>query len=158
MANAPGIALDVKGDPIAALIAQLNRFRERDKNSVAGIFRKTPLPLMTPLTQPIAAEALALLVERLYVAEGAIEDTGTRSERNRLISYQASGTELAFVQANLAKTIQTLALYGDKQGLPPASYGITGNTWDALTWAGALALSAIASFTATFVLRRARAR
>lgn len=116
MSVAPGI----KGDPIVALVAQLNRFRALD--------HQPALPLNTELTPTIAREALTRARQRFESALKATGDTRINSEITRIDRAMSGDPHMpdvvTAVKNDIVSIVQTLALYGDSLGLEPATIGI----------------------------------
>lgn len=146
----------IQGDPMVALVAQLNRFRTRQK-----LTQPLPeLPLVAgPITNEIAIEAITLLQAR---ALSAIEDPLAAASANELTI--ALRQPIQYVAPRVSSIAQMLALFGDSLGLPPAKAGITRadprfvKTWDVWMWASVLGSVGLASILVAFGARRLRAR
>lgn len=106
----------ITGDPTIALVAQINRWRAR---------ANLPLYPLTveALDRPVALEALGLLQQRLATDLAMTADISVMNEMVRLQQAVAQDP-LGYVRANRVVVTQTLALYGNSLGLPPAVYGI----------------------------------
>lgn len=115
-----GVAPKLSGDPVAALVAQLNRFRKRD--------RRPALPITVILTPGIAYAALYTVRERYAAALATTGDTRINSEITRIDRAMSGDPHLpdvvTAVKNDIVSIVQTLALYGDSLGLEPATIGI----------------------------------
>lgn len=126
-----GLGPQVQGDPMIALLAQLNRFAGRTLN--AGVnctgCKKTssrryvaaPYPLVANAFNLAAAtSAVMLLVDRYqYVPDSSFD--------KRLSDWAMSGYDdpMSFVLDNTATIVPMIAQFGDRLGLDPAEVGIT---------------------------------
>jgi hypothetical protein len=119
-----GLAPGIQGDPVIALIAQLNRYRKA-KNA-------PELPLVPgPLTPAIALEALTILRDRLNAANTRLPDPSTAkqlAEIQRLLTASIPMAYLGYAFANIDLITQQLALNANAQGYAPAKAGITADT------------------------------
>ena len=94
------------------LISQVNRFAKRP-NAGFTAFSTTVIDV------PVATVALTLYRERLASSYDRIPDRGTLSELNA--ANAAYANPVGFVTGNASKITQTLGIYGDSLGLPPAA-------------------------------------
>lgn len=119
-----GLSPAILGNPIVALIGQLNRFRKAQK--------APELPLWPqPVTPALANEALRLLKQRLDAAYAQLPDPNTLKQLNQikaLVADRLDVTRMTYVTVNLAMVTQQLALYGNMLGLPAAKVGVTKDT------------------------------
>lgn len=123
-----GLGPQVNGDPILALIAQLNRFAGK---TVAPGFRCKPtvylhgaLPMAPELSDKAASTAWLLMGQRYSCVP---DDQFSQSKNAWVNSFNAGSIAdtKAWVQSNLNEITITIAQFGDKLGLAPAAYGIT---------------------------------
>lgn len=116
----------VKGDPVVALIAQLNRFAGKTVSPSSHCTSRNylpggPLPLASSLSLHAATIANLIATDRYNCAP-----TGTYSKAKALwITNGSDGKEVAFATANLAELTITIAQFADSLGLPAATVGIT---------------------------------
>jgi len=119
----------VEGNPIVALIAQVNRFAGKtipcsvSSGAASGGLRvlNNPLPL-TPVVTGDVAYAAAQITYARYNCSGM--DFWSDTKSNWVLRALQSDT-IAWVNQNLNELTVTLAQYGDSQGYPPADVGIT---------------------------------
>lgn len=116
----------VKGDPVTALIAQLNRFAGRTVNPGAkcgsrNYLPQGALPLATVLDDRAATAANLIMYDRLNCIsdERLIDQNKLAKVRNGLAN------SISWAMANLADVTVQIAQLGDSLGLAPASVGIT---------------------------------
>jgi hypothetical protein len=114
-----GLGPNISGDPFLALVAQVNRFVGRK----AGPDRA--FPLSAALLGDFERYKVKVIASNLFVER--YSDTFLVDLKKLRWAIEGSKPENveAFVQANLTEIVQTLALYGDKLGLEPATYGVT---------------------------------
>jgi hypothetical protein len=117
----------ISGDPVTALIAQLNRFAGRTVSPPGGVCGATKYVVASfplgPIATPQAADAAALLVWRRYSC--APRDTRSASKEKWAADGLFGGNTWAFVMNNLVEITTTIAQFGDSIGLDPATVGIT---------------------------------
>jgi hypothetical protein len=121
----------ISGDPVTALVAQLNRFV--GKTVDAGCGGITPVPSAFPLVPAIsnsAAQAAALILWQRYRC--APSDVWSKTKDDWASSALFSGGDpvppavtWSFVMNNLTEVTTTIAQFADTQGLAPADVGIT---------------------------------
>jgi hypothetical protein len=120
----------IKGSPIVALIAQLNRFAGQKITLGAAcsgrsqVYLNSRLSEQWPALSALAASTAHLI---LYDSMSCLEDarmidTQTRDTMERSIAQIG---EQLWMLGNLASVTVQLALFGDSQGLTPAPVGIT---------------------------------
>jgi hypothetical protein len=124
----PTNTVQVAGDPVLALIAQLNRFAgktfspEGCGGTAARHYVNTAFPMVPQLTDA-AATAAALIVYDRYRCAPIDQSLG--ETKSKWASAALSGDTTGWAMQNLAEIVPTIAQFGDSLGLPPASYGIT---------------------------------
>lgn len=119
----------IAGDPVMALIAQLNRFAGRTiklpdapgcRNSSRNYLPSGPLPLSTSLNDKSAVTANLIMYDRLQcVAIGLVD------MRKLQKVIDATENPMPHVQANLNDYTTNIAQFADSLGLPAAKVGIT---------------------------------
>jgi hypothetical protein len=131
----------IKGNPIVALIAQLNRFVGRKVTHGSACYGIEPGAKLTSgqnlsvtyLTKPFeelpslsshAADTAHLILYNILTCpeDARMIDTQTRDAMEKSIAQMG---EQLWVLGNLASVTVKLALFADSQGLPPAPVGIT---------------------------------
>lgn len=113
-------AVAVQGDPVVALIAQVNRFvgKSRGVGSV-------PFPLASSLDDSfigtkLATSAIIIALQRIDAAPLMLQD----HKHKRQLS-DALTNPVPYVRAHLNQLTTTIAQFGDSKGLAPAAVGIT---------------------------------
>lgn len=115
----------IKGDPVTALIAQLNRFAGRTLSPGGKCgsrkYLSAALPLATVLSDQAATAANILMYDRLSCL------TDERLiDQNQLAKVMAgTGNPIPWAMSNLQSITIQIAQLGDSLGLSPASVGIT---------------------------------
>lgn len=108
------------GDKAVALTAQVNRFLKHDGYPEQPL-QPGVITLATGLT------ALGILNARLTASLINEKDSAARvgisTEMHNISAAQSD--PVAYVQSHLEQVTRTLAIWGDIQGYPPASVGIT---------------------------------
>lgn len=103
-----GVGTPLAGDPVAVLVATVNRF--------AG----PTFPLATgKVPAAVATMAVTYLQQSLITAIAAIPDPSTAAQLNAVNAAFADPT--SYVTANLASVTARLAGYADSLGRPPAN-------------------------------------
>lgn len=119
-----GTGLEVSGDPVIALVAQLNRFAGKTVAPGGGCSERryltAALPLASSLDDKAATTALVILYDRYYCV-----DSGLFSKAKAMWASNGLQNPVPFVRANLAEIVPTLAQFADSLGYPPAAVGIT---------------------------------
>lgn len=114
----------IQGDPVVALIAQLNRFAGSSYKVGTGCsarrYVSRVLPLMPTLTDEAATAANILLYDRYNCV--SLDTWGKQKAKWALDGMNDS---IPFVLANLEEITLTIAQVGDALDLAPASVGIT---------------------------------
>ncbi len=113
----------VQGDPVVALIAQVNRFAGRSlKIGTCGSRAYVPraFPLNGGLTDAVTTAA-ALIIHDRYACV-AVQIVNPQKLQ---WAIQGISDSIAFVSQNLDEITLTLAQVGDSLGLSPANVGIT---------------------------------
>jgi hypothetical protein len=101
-------------DPVAALIAQVNRFGPTAPTALQ--FVTQPFPLATGISQGLAVVALTIYLRRSTDAFTQFHDAGSAAA---IASANLGFADpVAFVTGNLADVTRTIAGYGDSLGLP----------------------------------------
>jgi hypothetical protein len=114
----------VQGDPVQALIAQLNRFA--GKTLAVGSCRAARYVSRTiPLSSGLTYEAALLAANLMYSRYDCVPISLWGDDRVRWIAKGRDGDVVGFVAQNLAEFTVTIAQLGDQLGLDPASVGIT---------------------------------
>jgi hypothetical protein len=112
----------ISGDPVTALVAQVNRFSKGQSmgGTCPPMKAFTPLPLVAGLSQQGATIAWALAGRRFDCAPSELRSAAK-------VDWVTKGSDNPWVWAmnNLNELTITLAQYGDSLGLAPASVGIT---------------------------------
>jgi hypothetical protein len=132
----------IDGDLSAAVTAQVNRW--------AKPIGFPEFPLVSGTLNPaVAGFAFSLLQQRLAGTLATSLDPVVVQE---IVALQSTKDIYNYVQTHREIVVQTLALYGDHLGLPPAKVGITGKkipTWFFVVaiGGGLLALGSLAAFT-----------
>jgi len=146
-----GTSVMVQGDPVVALIAQLNRFAGKQVTLSSGkkaTYVKAPFALATgKITDAIATSAAMILVDRF---QDAPLETYDQTSVDWAIAGLAGDT-VAFVTGNLATITVAISQFGDKLGLEPAKVGITkrdprfqpNTPWGIIALLGALTIGAV---------------
>ena len=116
----------VVGDPVIALIAQLNRFAGRTVNpgGKCGARNYLPggaLPLVSAINDKVASTANLMMYDRL----NCISDSSLLDFRKMKAVNDALTNPVPWLTANLADVTTQIAQYADSLGLPTASVGIT---------------------------------
>lgn len=118
-----GTGSQVSGDPILALIAQVNRFAGKTIDPGFGCkvrkYLSSPLAMVPMIDDKTATTALMILYDRYNCVP--VELVGPKAKW----VTDGLGNAIPFVQSNLNEITTTLAQFGDKNGLPVAAYGIT---------------------------------
>ena len=119
----------IKGHPIVALIAQLNRFAGQKITLGATCSGRSQMYLSSRLAEQPALSALAASTAHLilYDSMSCLEDermidVQTRDAMEKSIAQVG---EQIWMLGNLASVTVKLALFADSHGLAPASVGIT---------------------------------
>lgn len=118
----------VQGDPIVALIAQVNRFAGKtiDTGRCTGSAARTmpgnKLLLVPAMTLEVAIRA-AQLVQARYSCVATFDMFSASKEDWVLNAIQ--GDTVTWANANLHEITMTIAQFGDSLGLSPAAVGIT---------------------------------
>lgn len=119
-----GLGPQIAGDPVLALIAQLNRFAGKTVAPGYGCrprqYLAAALPMVPTLDDKTATTAVLILNDRYSCVP---IDLFNKSKADWANSGLTETT--VFVTKNLAEIVITIAQYGDKVGLSPAQYGIT---------------------------------
>jgi hypothetical protein len=115
----------IKGDPITALVAQLNRFAGKSVSpGSCGAARLVSAPFpVAPVMDERAVTAAALIVWRRYSCVPV--DVWSKAKEKWAADGMFGGNTRAFVMANLAEITTTIAQLGDSLGLEAATVGIT---------------------------------
>ena len=146
------VASTVSGDPTIALIAQVNRFRRS-----AGQPERQLVAM--PITADLANEVINIERARVSKAYTVVKDPQVLLMIKALDAAMAN--PVAYVAPRATSLTQSIALYGDALGLPPASVGITTVStafgWSGLRWAMTLAFVGIASFLGFRAYQKRRA-
>jgi hypothetical protein len=149
------IQSDVAGDSTVALVAQLNRFRVRDK--------LTPFPLAeTQIGNAIALYTLSLLRARIQAAMATDPSAGSALAEieSVIVASSDSNAGVTYVSGNVTQITQILAIYGDSLHLPPAAAGITKRDpaftkkRSPLVWVAAIGGLAVAAVGASYAAKR----
>lgn len=111
-----GTGPPIAGDATTALIAQVNRFRDRHGQSAFQLATGT-------VPAAVAVAAIGILQARLTAATIRSPDTSSTTELQAL--SRAYGDPVGYVQPRRDVIAKTIALYGDSLGLPVAKVGIT---------------------------------
>lgn len=120
-----GTGVQVTGDPVLALIAQLNRFAGKTFTLGGGCGSRrlvsAAFPMVPGSLSDAAATAAVLILESRYSCVGLDLFDGQKAKwaRDGLIE------PISFVTGNLPEITTTIAQFGDSLGLAPAAYGIT---------------------------------
>lgn len=119
-----GTSIQVTGDPVLALIAQLNRFAGKTLTPPgcgARKFVSAAFPMVPGAISDAAATSAVLILESRYSCAGVdmFDPQKAAWARNGLVD------PISFVSSNLSEITTTIAQFGDSLGLEPASYGIT---------------------------------
>lgn len=118
-----GSGAQINGDPVMALIAQLNRFAGKTLSPPGCKPRRyvNAAYAMTPTLTDAQATAAAIIVHDRYACV-PVEHT---SSKIKWASDGISGDSRAWALRNIHELVVTIAQFGDALGLPPAAYGIT---------------------------------
>ena len=116
----------VAGNPVIALIAQLNRFAGRTVNPGGGCTSRDylprgPLPLVTALDDKAATTANLIMYDRL----NCLADVSLIDHRRLKAVREALVNAVPWAMANLATITTQIAQFADSLGLSPAAVGIT---------------------------------
>lgn len=113
----------IKGDPVIALLAQLNRFAGEQVKAGptcdARVFVPRPFPLVRSLSFPAANQAWLLFLRILSCAEYEARN------HKRVEKVAVVDDVVSWVTSNMAEVTVTIAQLGDSLGLAPAPVGIT---------------------------------
>lgn len=120
-----GSGSQVQGDPVVALLAQLNRFAGKELlvggSKAPRVYVRAAFPLATGnLTDAQATAAVMILIDRYQSAP-----LGTYSGSKASWAINGLANAIPFVTANLEEITTTIAEFGDSLGLSPAPVGIT---------------------------------
>lgn len=116
----------ITGDPVMALIAQLNRFAGKTVNPGAkcgsrNYLPQGALPLSTMLDDKSATTANLMMYDAINcVADERLLDFNQLSKVNAGLN-----APIPWAMANLADVTTRIAQFGDSLGLSPAAVGIT---------------------------------
>lgn len=105
---------DVIGDPVADLIAQVNRFGTAAP--VGAQFVQQPFPLATVISPGLAVVAITIYQRRAADAFSQFHDAGSAAAI--AAANLGFADPVQFVSSNLADVTRTIAGYGDSLGLP----------------------------------------
>jgi hypothetical protein len=121
-ASGAGFSTEISGDPVIALVAQVNRFAGKSLKLGAATQMpvKTTYPLASVLTDAVATAAVMLVYDRYQYAPLDFYSAAKAKWANSGLS-----DSIGFVSQNLRELVVTLAEYGDSLNLPPASVGVT---------------------------------
>lgn len=112
---------DIQGDPVIALLAQLNRFAGRSvklPRCESKVLVPRAFPLVRSLTFPAANQAHNIV----YLMSWCVEPgTGDSKRTERLASVS---DVVGWVTENIREVTVTLAQLGDSFGYAPATVGI----------------------------------
>lgn len=115
----------VEGNPVIALLAQLNRFAGKTVkpgNRCTGDRRyvKEPYPLVPVLNEQAAVIANMIVFDRHTCVPGVVSDIEVRwAQKATTIGYWV------WAMNDLDKITKTIAQFADSLGLEPATVGIT---------------------------------
>lgn len=114
----------VSGDPVMALIAQINRFnRSINLGGGCGSRNYLPhgkLPLATVLSDQAATMANVIMYDRFNCVDSSLIDF-----RKLKLIRDGSANPIPWANANLRDITVNIAQFADSLGLPTASVGIT---------------------------------
>jgi len=119
-ASSSGFQSDIEGDPVVALIAQLNRFAGKSFTPGGTPVRSGGFPLNAGLSDAVTTAATILVYNRYEYVPHEFYTVSKAAWANAGLS-----DTIKFVSENLREIVVTIAEYGDKVGLPPAKVGIT---------------------------------
>lgn len=115
----------VKGDPVTALIAQLNRFAGRTLSPGGKCgsrkYLSSAIPLSTVLDDRAATAANILMFDRL----SCVSDERLIDQTQLAKVMAGTANPIPWAMANLSNITVQIAQLGDSLGLDPASVGIT---------------------------------
>lgn len=131
-----GVSAPITGDPVKALIQQVNRFAPPAPPAYAII--AAPFPLATGAVTLDVATAAMLILQR-----SALDPTMSGIGSVAVVAGIAIGMldPVGYVTSNIAAVISTIQLYGDSVGLPSAG----GDLMSMITSPMGLAVMAIAA-------------
>jgi len=116
----------IKGDPVVALLAQLNRFAGKTvkPGGTCGERRLVgaPFSLQPPIIDDRAATSAVLIVWQRY---SCVPLDVWSSRKEKWIAAHLGGDARDFVRSNLNELTVTIAQFGDSLGLDAAKVGIT---------------------------------
>jgi hypothetical protein len=116
----------IKGDPVTALVAQLNRFAGKSvapgSCGAARLVADPPFPV-APVLDDRAVSSAALIVWRRYSCVSI--DVWSKTKEKWAADALFGSNTRGWVMSNLAEITTTIAQFGDSLGLGPASVGIT---------------------------------
>ena len=116
----------ITGDPVMALIAQLNRFAGKSVNPGAkcGVRNYLPqgaLPLTTMLDDKSATTACLIVYDSMNcISDPRLIDFTAMAKVNAALT-----NPIPWAMANLSDVTVRIAQFGDSLGLSPAAVGIT---------------------------------
>ena len=116
----------INGDPVTALVAQLNRFAGKTitPGGTCGPRKLVNEPFtLIPSIDNKAATAAALIVFTRYSCTPT--DVASATKQKWANGGLFDGNTWAFVMNNITEITTTIAQFGDSMGLPPATVGIT---------------------------------
>lgn len=105
-------------DPVAYLIAHLNRYTAAAGAPIAFQIASSPLPISSVVNGDIASRALWVLTRRAGAANLASADPATRALMTTV--GQAWVNPAGYVRANLPAVIDVVRLFADLNALPKA--------------------------------------
>jgi hypothetical protein len=114
----------ISGDPVTALVAQLNRFAGKTINPGGLCKAMRPVGQPFPLIAAIdtrAADAAATIVWLRY----SCSPIDVSSKDKEAWALRGQTYAWVFVMNNINEITTTIAQFGDKLGLEPAKVGIT---------------------------------
>lgn len=115
-----GLTTAITGDPIAALVAQVNRFARTDIPAAYKLVDQ-PYPVPTDGQIPVDLATSAVLIMQRAALDPFMQGTGTGSVKSLAIDSVALADPVTYVTGNLATVIQQVGLYADSVKLPAAS-------------------------------------
>ena len=116
----------ITGDPVVALIAQLNRFAGKTVNPGAkcgprNYLPRGPIPTTSGVNDHVATIANLIMYDRL----NCISDTSLLDFRKMAAVNAALTTPVPWVNANIRDITVQIAQFADSLGLAAATAGIT---------------------------------